>query len=138
MSLRPSILLYGHDLALLETRQWILEKHALSVRKAYDFPSMSGTLCSDKVDLLILCHSLSALECKRALAVAHVRSPQTKTLVLTANDSTCGAGQGDVVFRTEDGPPSLVATVKQLLQYDSPPAQPKPFRVSSLGKQREP
>lgn len=113
---KPCILLYGHDDHLLETRKWVLEPLGFSVRTVGSLPALNETILAHKIDILILCHSLSSEECERALEVAHTHAPEIKAVVLTGNDTTCarGAGPEDSVLDTWDGPKALVETVRQL------------------------
>ncbi len=113
----PSILLYGHDARLLETRRWILEGCDFQVRTVSSLLALHETISTRQIDVMILCHSLSSEECERALDVAHLNSPGIKTLVLTAQDSICAsaAGDDDAVLDTWEGPRVLLDTVQKLL-----------------------
>ena len=117
MVFAPSILLYGRDGHLLETRRLILESSNFQVRTVSSLLALNETISTHQIDILILCHSLSSEECKRALDVAHVHSPGIKTLVLTAHDSICAslAGEDDNVLDTWEGPRVLLDTVQKLV-----------------------
>ena len=115
MLVRPCILLYGHDQHLLETRRWVLERSGYDIWTACSLLALNETISTRKTDILILCHSLSSEECERAVEVAHRHLPEIKTVVLTANNTDCSAGEADNVLDTAEGPQGLVAAVQQLM-----------------------
>ncbi len=115
MSTPKKILIYGRDPMLLETRQRILEHEGYSVLTA-DPPSRGiEVMASSKIDLLILCHSLSTDECHGILSVLQDRQPQAKSLSLVAARSGCRDQLLSEVLDAMQGPAKLVSTVTKLV-----------------------
>ena len=115
MSFRPTVLIYGHDPDLLETRRWVLEKTGYNVVTAADLADVSRLEPFKPVDLFVLCHTLTLEECGRALAIACTRWPNVQSLVLTAGSRGCFAVHSDKFFDTSAGPAMLVKTVSSLV-----------------------
>jgi CheY-like chemotaxis protein len=113
-----SILIYGRDARLLETRKMVLESAGYRVYLASDLSTADQILPEKQVDLLILCHSLSMEDCGRALALTY-HWPMMRSLVLTAGDDGCRENLLSEVILTIDGPPKLVLTVGRLLHVES-------------------
>lgn len=116
-----SVLLYGRDPHLLQTRQWVLEASGYQVWTATEIHWVDRITAIASVDLLILCHSLSLEECEHALALTCCRQPRMRKLLLAA-DPLCSpahildkAGLLDDVLDTMEGPAKLVSTVEQLV-----------------------
>lgn len=76
------ILSYGADKRLLTARAMVLEAAGYQVYTASRFGEMRRILEGVRIDLLILCHSLSDDECMEAAACAHATSEGTKVLLL--------------------------------------------------------
>jgi hypothetical protein len=109
-----SILLYGRDSSLLNTRELILQRAGYRVFTATDLSEIDSVLQGESVDLLILCHSLTLEQCGRALAFCHSRWPFVKSLLLAAPGSWCAKGKRELVFEASAGPAELLATVGRL------------------------
>lgn len=109
------ILLYGRDQHLLETRRWVLERFGCSIRMVGTIPALIETISACRVDIMILCHSLTTEECERALEEARAHVPEIKTVVLTANNTDCSRGVADDVLDSGDGPQALVEAVQALM-----------------------
>jgi DNA-binding response OmpR family regulator len=88
MSVPISILLFGRNTRLLETRKMVLESVGYRVYLASDLSTASYMLREAEIDLLILCHSLPMEERGRALAVTY-HWPMMRSLVLTAGEDGC-------------------------------------------------
>jgi len=112
-----SILLYGKDRSLLNTRELILLRAGYRVFTASDLLEIDSVVQGESVDLLILCHTLTLEQCGRALAFGHSRWPFMKSLLLAATDSWCAAGKPELVFEAAAGPAELLATVGRLFPY---------------------
>jgi DNA-binding response OmpR family regulator len=113
MGYRTSILIYGRDPVLLETRRLILELSGYSVTIASDLAVVQRTIESQRIDLLLLCHSLSMEECGRAIALS-ASNPSMKNLVLIAGKTSCHSRIASQVFDSMEGPARLVSAVKAL------------------------
>jgi hypothetical protein len=68
------------------------------------------------VQLVVLCHTLSATDCKRALSIASTRWPHTKELILSplSGTSACAADHEES-FPVAEGPEKLIALVHELV-----------------------
>jgi DNA-binding response OmpR family regulator len=113
-----AILIYGNDPQLLKTRQWVLEVYGYEVWAASNFSKVQRTIEVNRIDLLMLCHSLSSEECGRAIAIPKPLWPGMKSMVLTAAFLDRHSQLSIRIFDTMDGPAKLVATVKKLIHRD--------------------
>jgi DNA-binding response OmpR family regulator len=116
MPTSPSVLLLGHDESLLQTRRWLLESNGLQVYIATHFPALNQTLEDHDVDLLILCHSLTAEECERAVAIVESHPPKLKVLALTTASSDFPVEKVDRVVNASDGPKTLLNIVARFMK----------------------
>jgi predicted esterase len=82
-----SILMYGQDRELLESRTWVLETRRYHVVTARQISDVLGASETDAFDLLILCHSVSENECELVRILATSRWPSIRSLVLHAGPS---------------------------------------------------
>jgi hypothetical protein len=62
----PAILIYGHDTMLLETRRMVLENDGFHTWTAENSMDVAEAITSDRIEVLILCHSLTFEECQQA------------------------------------------------------------------------
>lgn len=104
-----SILLFGHNARLLETRKMVLEPERHRVYMAVELSTAKRVLREKHVDLLILCHSLSMEERGRALTLPY-RWPMMRSLVLTAGDGGCPDNLLTEVIDALDGPAKVGST----------------------------
>ena len=121
MSRTFSILLYGRDPQLLETRRLVLEKSGHRVWATMDINQVDRVTELKAIDLLVFCHSLSSKQCDEALALAHGWWPQVKSLVLTAGVAGCSDALSDKVLDAMEGPAKLISAVAQLASPETPP-----------------
>ena len=119
MSSQTSILIYGRDRQLLETRQWVLEGAGYRVSKATELAGLAQLVPVEQIDLLILCHTLSQEECGRALAVVSTRWPQVHTLLLHAGRRGSDIGSSGDVVDMREGPAKFLKTVSRLVHQGS-------------------
>ena len=128
----PSLLIYGHDAILLATRRWVLEACGYQVWVAPELADVDRIGGMGRIDLLVLCHSLSAEDCGCARALIETRWPRVKVLILAA-DSSCSARRLDTVLTASDGPGKLVSTVEKLVGVETLVGVEKlvPHRASS-------
>jgi DNA-binding NtrC family response regulator len=110
-----SILVYGRDAQLLETRRWILERAGMKVTITTDLGEVAGILVNEAIDLFILCHTLSPEEGDICLMNAHALRPAMKKLILTANTPLGSLGSHEVKVSAFDGPKTLISEVERLL-----------------------
>ena len=88
MSVTVSILLFGRNTRLLESRKILLQSVGYRVFMASNLSTASHMLREVEIDLLILCHSLPMEDRGRALALNYLW-PMMRSLVLTAGESGC-------------------------------------------------
>jgi hypothetical protein len=115
-----SVLIYGHDARLLESRKWVLQScgyRALSVRH---LAGISRVPATPPIDLLVLCYTLTAKECESAIAQAKLRWPDVKELALVRHNSARDATPllGDIQ-KALDAPTPLVNMVGQLVGHST-------------------
>ena len=93
----------------------VLGKAGYTVFTAHEAPELENTLLSQKISLLVLCHTLSSEKCEAALDFAESKHPEIRSLVLTAGATPCSERARDAVLSAFDGPRRLVETVQNLL-----------------------
>jgi DNA-binding response OmpR family regulator len=81
------IFLYGNDQTLLMTRRLILEKQGYRVFTAMKFGEAIQLTMTHRLDVLILCQSLSVDERNGVLATVREIAPSLKTLILGHGES---------------------------------------------------
>jgi DNA-binding response OmpR family regulator len=113
-----SILIYGRDANLLETRAQVLEQAGHRVRTVASLDALHRMLSTEQADLLILCHSLSMEDCGRSIALT-IRWPQTKSLILTVGLKGYDAQIEGLVLDMMNGPTKLVSAVGKLVHPES-------------------
>jgi hypothetical protein len=79
MTFTYRVLCFGHNLMLLETRQWILEKRFLSVYVS-SLSDLKRVAEGGGFDLLILCHSVLRHDFRKAADLVHDICPRLKLL----------------------------------------------------------
>jgi DNA-binding NtrC family response regulator len=115
MARQASILIYGRDPQLLETRRWVLERSGHRVRTATELSDIAELAPQEQIGLFVLCHTLSMEECGRALALVHTRWDEVKTLVLIAGQCGCWLESSSEVVDTTEGPTKLLHAVANLV-----------------------
>jgi hypothetical protein len=118
MSSQISVLLYGRDEQLSESRQLILQRAGYRVWVATDLAQIDALSDVDGIDLMILCHSLTIEECGRALAFGRCRWPFMRSLFLAAVGSWCEAGESELVFDSTQGPEKLLVALNQIFSEE--------------------
>ena len=115
MTALPSILIYGRDPSLLDTRRWVLEKAGYRVFSAQTLAEAERLAATEPISLFVLCHSLTPQDCQDALAAAGKIQPKMRRLLITANTPVCNQGHEDRLLSAFDGPQALIAAVHDLL-----------------------
>ena len=114
MSAPTSILVYGRDPSLLDTRRWVLERAGYRVLTAQALAEAKHFAATEPVSVLLLCHSLSAQDSENALEAADTIRPEMRRLLITANTHVCTARHEDHILSAFDGPQALIAAVQEL------------------------
>jgi DNA-binding response OmpR family regulator len=81
-----SILIFGRDRLLLQTREWLLKAanyRVLAAETLLDVGKISG---DQRVDLIVICHTVPEEDGEQALATVSTRCPNVKCLVLAAEN----------------------------------------------------
>jgi len=136
MDLSASILIYGHDSSLLETRRLVLQHAGFQAGTVMTLEEVRKILVHRPGVLPILCYSLSAEECGQALALIHSLKPARKSLILTAGIPICGWGEEDELLSSFKGPRALVAMVERLVKCKDlreMPNNPAPMSAEQVG-----
>ena len=115
-----SVLIYGHDARLLESRKWVLQGcgyRALSVRSV---GALNQVPLTPPIDLLVLCYTLSPKECESAIAYAKLRWSNVKELALVRYNAAHDLASvlGDV-HKALDAPDPMVSMVGQLVGHST-------------------
>ena len=115
-----SVLIYGHDARLLESRKWVMQSwgyRALSIRS---IAALNRVPLTPPIDLLVLCHTLSAKECESAIAHARLRWPNVKELALVRHSAMRDASPVlSDVQKALDAPDRLISVIGQLVGHAS-------------------
>jgi DNA-binding NtrC family response regulator len=114
--LLPSILVFGRDPLLLETRRLVLEQAGFHVLSVADSAGVEKIVLAQPISLLVLCHSITDEERESVLKSAHSRRPDMKNIVLTTGTSVSRPGKNYEFVNAYDGPRSLISTVERLLK----------------------
>ena len=114
-----TILIYGNEQLLVSTRRLILEKAGYQVFSATRFDSGLLALVNERINVLLLCHSLYEQERRSILETARAVKPDVKTLVFGFDGREVelnGAG----TFERLDGPAALVNSIGRILRNEPP------------------
>ena len=80
---RPSVLIYGYDRTLVETRDWVLARNGFDVGAASHIAEAEQIVREIPVDLLVICHTIPSNERQSAVATLQAIRPQLKVLLVT-------------------------------------------------------
>ena len=109
-----SLLLFGVNRKLAETRSWVLEKNGYRVVQVAELERLQQMAARSEMALLILCHSLAEGERSAAMLLAQARRPPLKCLALTTGVEDEPGGGPDAVVSSLAGPAGLLAAVARL------------------------
>jgi hypothetical protein len=112
-----TILMYGRDAHLLETRKWVLQSLGYRVLAIQRLAELNHIPLTPPVSLLVLCHTLSSKEGADAIARANSRWPEIKKLALVRDNSKNPSDLLGQVMHTLDGPALLLNMVGQLVGH---------------------
>jgi DNA-binding response OmpR family regulator len=119
MSESISLVLYGRGQRLLDTRRRLLQEAGYPVWTATQIPDVFSIVTEERIDVLILCHTLSPEELAWAIAFADVQSPRIKCIVLNARKSGYRCEVSQDVLDARDQPADLLAAVEGLVSRAS-------------------
>lgn len=112
---QTSILMYGRDERLLETRQWVLQSRGYRVVTIVYPSDFAAIPLTPPIKLLLLCHSLSPEECDNAIALASARWDGIQSLALVADSTRAPSGILGQLLHTMEGPEKLISVVGELV-----------------------
>ena len=112
-----SVVMYGHDAHLLETRKWVLEGLGYRVFAITHLAELDRIPIAPPIALLVLCHTLSPKDAANAVAQASLRWPGVKKLALLRENSKAPSRLPGRARQTLDGPTRLMSMVTELVGY---------------------
>jgi hypothetical protein len=110
-----SLLLYGRDVTLAETRSLILKSAGFTVHIAKNSVEAERLLMSVPLDLFVFCHSVPFEEASGVLSTIRAVQRMLKTLVLVAVGPSLLATPVDDVHNTSSGPKALIMKIRSML-----------------------
>ncbi len=114
MSVQHRILCCGSDKRLLETREWILEKHFEVI--PVDGPIATAALPDGQTfDLVVLCYSLSGKAYDDVVEIARRRWPGAKILTLWTGIAEPQRPVADDSFDAFFGPQAFLSKINEML-----------------------
>lgn len=108
------ILVCGNEVLLVETRRLILGQSGYQVFSATDFAGAADVLVNQRIDLVLLCQSLSDIGKRRILEKARAIRPDLKCAVFSEDGRELKL-DGTEVFERVDGPSGLLKATENLL-----------------------
>jgi len=122
-----SILVYGREPNLLQSRRWVFEVGGFQVASAATLAEAQQMTAGQHFDLLVLCHTLSQQESHDALAWARTL-PAMRRLSLVTGAVSGGDLAHEAVLSQFAGPRELVSAAQRVL---AAPASIASFVVAS-------
>lgn len=120
-----SVLVFSRDPQLLHTRSLILQNVGCTVYPASSLADVHRWLSEPHLDVLLLCHTLTAEDCDQAALLVHAKWPAVQVVSLFAGMSGC-VSVADAAIDATDGPIKLIKTVQKYAHPTSPQAQKSP------------
>jgi hypothetical protein len=115
-----SVLIYGHDARLLESRKWVLQSCGYRALSVPTLAALNRVPLTPPINLLVLCYTLSPRECESAIAHAKLRWPNVKELALVRYNA---ARESSSVLRdiqkALDAPDPLLSMVGRLVGHST-------------------
>ena len=115
-----SVLIYGHDARLLESRKWVLQSCGYRALSVGTVAALSKVPLTPPIDLLVLCYTVTPSECESAIAHAKLRWPNVKELALVRHNAARDLAPvlGDL-HRALDAPDPMLSMVGQLVGHSA-------------------
>ncbi len=124
-----SILMFGEDALLLDTRRWVLEKAGFPTTTTATLVGLETAIAEKHHGVLILCYTVSVMDCVTALSVVTSYAPGMQILGLEAGQTGCSPNIAET-FNINVGPVGLIAKVRSLFSHKLTPPEPKEVDVS--------
>jgi DNA-binding NtrC family response regulator len=128
-----TVLLFGLDEQLLTIRMWVLQSQGFQVQTVSNIDAAIHILSTQKIDLLLLCHSVPDKDFKHVLAFAHSLNPQMKVLAMDFDGSRGDPGEEVTIISNYFEGGAMVKAVEQALR---PKSGSPPLEVFPLDGQR--
>lgn len=109
------IFLYGNDQTLLMTRRLILEREGYRVFTAMKFGEAMQLTMTQRLDVLILCQSLSVDERNGVLATVREIAPSLKTIILGNGESVYPIRKQEKSVGVLTDPKTLLGVIDTML-----------------------
>jgi DNA-binding response OmpR family regulator len=113
-----SIVIFGYDKHLLNSRRWVLESEGYAVKTTSDLMEAGQILSTEPIDLLILCQTLSAEDYASAMALARSVQPAIGILVMDPDAMKRIATDGVTLFTDFPSPKSFLDAVRETAGRD--------------------
>jgi DNA-binding response OmpR family regulator len=107
---KASVLIYGYDPKLLETRGWVLERNGFKVGIATHIEEATQIAETQPIDLLIICHTIPAEERRNIATVIQAVRPQVKVMLITTPSNPAPGGPWETVDALAGTEAMLAAT----------------------------
>ena len=120
-----TVLIYGHDPLLLQTRRRILEQAGYTAWAAEVLDEVESIITTNAVGLLIVCQTLSDEEGEAAITLAHQIRAEMKTLVMSLTRQRLLKTAQETPFNVSTGPRNLLDTVQKLMGKSRENTSPK-------------
>lgn len=112
----PHILCVSRDPLLLKTRHAVLSKR-YATTAVLGLGEMNLLAPDASFDAVVLCHTLTKVECERLVGLARQRWPAAKILALTSDSRSCAEQRIDKDINCLDGPVMMLQAIQDLLRF---------------------
>ena len=109
-------LIYSRDIGLSQTRVLMLSRIGRRAEIAVDFPAAKSICEKGRVELAILCHTLSDFEQMAITDMIRSRSEGTQVLTLCIGKEYDDAPPSRHLFHVEDGPSAFLQKCETLIR----------------------
>lgn len=116
MNSHARVLVVSRDEMLLRTREMILGAF-FQVERAGRFVEARALLNTKAFDLIVLCHSLSSIECEQLAQLARKQAPRTQILAMSPSSRASVLPWADKQLGVDAGPYGLVKKCAEMLGF---------------------
>lgn len=109
------VLLYGNDEILLKTRRWILEGAGFLVFTANNFGTAISLAMTKTFHVMILCQTLSVVECNGVLVTAREVSPSMRPLIFYNENQPSPLKGREEYLEVLAPPEALISTINRMV-----------------------
>jgi DNA-binding NtrC family response regulator len=112
---QASVLIYGRDPSLLESRRKILRHGGYRVVAISQMTELTQ-LQATEFQVFVLCHTLTPEDQQEALAVSHEANPELRAIIMTAYAPEFLPGPMASFLSPFDGPKELIHQVRKAVE----------------------